>query len=117
MASNCALSPLCTASKRPLARKARASFIEASPRVAAVPPSMPMSTSFEATPVRNWSSSTACSAVGAEGRKADRSATKVVRTAMVAQAITHSSHSASACRRANAMPRAAEAINPVRSRL
>ena len=48
---------------------------EGQARVSAEPPSMPMSTSREAAPFFSWSSSTACSGVGALGRKAERSAT------------------------------------------
>jgi len=36
---------------------------------------MPIRINREALPLFSWSSSTACSGVGAEGRKADRSAT------------------------------------------
>jgi hypothetical protein len=76
-----AFSPLWTDANAPLARSAAATRVDASARATAAasspgaPPSMPMTSRREVAPLLSWSSSTACSGVGAEGRNADRSAT------------------------------------------
>jgi hypothetical protein len=73
---------LWTAANSRDARSAAASRLDACARAAAAPssslpggaPSMPIRTRRDVVPFFSWSSSTACSGVGAEGKNAERSA-------------------------------------------
>jgi len=69
------VSPLSTDAKCGVARSAAPSRFDAAVRVASSPPSMPTRIRREALPFFSWSSRTACSGVGADGRNAERSAT------------------------------------------